>query len=233
MAVSKALAKALRWGREERDELADEFLDHKVFTYIETLGDLFREHGVEVDDDDIEISDDILRALKREAVAHAAMVVDTYNADLDKFLQRNADTPRAQLLDDYDAWAADRADARAETIAVTEAYTAHADATIAFYEANGGGEYDFGHHPEDDAAVCDVCKALEATNPHPVERVLAIGTPHINCRQKWRRRGDELPEELVVPDAPAGIVGSDPLVNRHGNDHTAAAAAIVADTVAE
>lgn len=227
MAVSKALAKALRWGDEERDELADEFLDHKVFTYVETLGDLFREHGADIADDDIVLSDEILLALKREAIAHAGFVVDTYNADLEKFLERNAELTRAQLLDTYEAWAADRSDARAETIAVTEAYSAHADATIAFYEAQAaGGEYDFGAHPDDDAPSCEVCTVLEATNPHPVARVLAVGSPHINCRQQWRRRGDELPEELVMPTVPAGIVGSEPLVNRYGNDHVAAAGAL-------
>lgn len=228
MAVSKALARALRWGREEREELADEFLDHKVFTYVETLGDLFREHGADISDDDIVLSDDILRALKREAIAHAGYVVETYNADLERFLARNGDLPREQLLATYDAWSADRADARAETIAVTEAYSAHADATIAFYEAQGaGGEYDFGAHPADDAPACEVCAVLEATNPHPVARVLAVGMPHINCRQNWRRRDVDLPEELVVPTAPAGIVGSEPLVNRHGNDHVAAASQLV------
>jgi hypothetical protein len=230
MPVSKALARALRWGREELDELADEFLDHKVFTYVETLGDLFREHGAAITDEDIVLSDEILLALKREAIAHAGHVVDTYNGDLEKFLKRNADLQREQLLSTYDAWSADRADARAETIAVTEAYSAHADATIAFYEAQGaGGEYDFGAHVDDDAPACEVCAVLEATNPHPVARVIAVGTPHINCRQNWRRRDVDLPEELFMPSAPAGIVGSEPLVNRHGNDHVAAAAFVAGD----
>ncbi len=232
MAVSKALAKALRWGDEERDELADEFLDHKVFTYVETLGDLFREHGADIVDEDIVLTDEILLALKREAIEHAGYVVDTYNADLEKFLQRNGDLPREQLLATYDAWSADRADARAETIAVTEAYSAHADATIAFYEAQGeGGEYDFGAHPEDDAPSCEVCAVLEATNPHPVARVLAVGAPHINCRQQWRRRDVDLPDDLFLPTRPAGIVGSTPLVNRHDNDHVAAAGAIASGSL--
>lgn len=230
MPVSNALAKALRWGAEEVADLADEFLDHKVFVYHETLVDLFREHGADVADDDIELSDTILLALRRESREHAGFVVDTYNADLEKFLQRNADRPRAELLDIYDAWASDRADARSEQIAITEAYTAHADATLAFHLAQGGEpEFDFDHsHPGEDAPSCEVCAALEATNPHPAARVVAIGNPHVGCRQSWKSTtSDALPEDLVVPEAPAGIVGSQHLVGRYGNDHVAAAAAIV------
>ncbi len=229
MAVSKALAASLRWGAEEVDELADEFLDHKVWTYVETLGDLFREHGADISDDDIELSDEILLALKREAIEHAGFVVDTYNTDLEKFLDRNAETPREQLLGDYEAWANDRAEARAEILAITEAYGPHADATIAFYIAQEGEHaFDFGDHPEDDAPSCEVCAALVATNPHPIERVLEVGSPHIGCRQHWRRTGDELGDELRMPERTAGIVGSTPLVNRHDNDHAAAAAAVAA-----
>lgn len=231
MAVSKALARSLRWGREEVDELADEFLDHKVFTYVETLGDLYREHGVDLLDEEIDLSDTILLALRREAVEHARMVVDTYNRDLEGFLERNADLPRAQLLDTYEAWSTARADARAETLAIQEAYTAHADATMAFWLAQGvEPEFIFDHsHPGEDEPSCEVCAALEATNPHPAARVVAIGSPHIGCRQSWKHAGDpELPDELVLPEAPAGIIGSQPLVNRYGNDHVMAAAAIVA-----
>lgn len=233
MAVSKALARALRWGREEVDELADDFLDHKVFTYLETLGDLLREHGAAIENDDIDLSDEILLALRAEAREHAQFVVDTYNRDLDSFLTRNADLPRAQLLDTYDAWAADRADARAEIIAVTEAYSAHADATAAFYAAQGiEPEYDFDHsHPGEDAPSCEVCAALEATNPHPAARVVAVGSPHIGCRQSWKARDPELPDELAVPTRTAGIVGSQPLTNRYGNDKVLAAAAIVSGAV--
>jgi hypothetical protein len=229
VAVSKRLRQTLRWGREERAELAEAFLEHKIVAYVETLSDLLADNGVtEWDEDDIadQLSDSILRALRAEAREHAGFVVDTFNGDLDAFLERNADLPRAELLDSYDAWSTGRADARSEITAITEAYSAAADATLAFWEANApAGEYDFGGHPElgDDAPECKVCQALVASNPHPVERVREIGNPHIGCRQNWHRKAGELPDELRLPEEPAGIVGAQPLVNRHGNDHDAAA----------
>lgn len=230
MAVSKALAKALRWTQEEVDDLALEFLDAKVFTWVETITDLLIEHGVDAVEDDVDVSDDILRALRQEAREHAGYVVDTFNRDLDKFLERNANTPREQLLGDYEAWAADRAQARAETIAITEAYSAHADATVSFFQAQGvEPEFDFDHsHPGEDAPSCETCAALEATNPHPLARVLAVGGVHIGCRQSFKGRDVELPDDLRAPDRTSGIVGSTPIVMRYGNDNALAAAAILA-----
>lgn len=227
MPASKALRNALRWGREEAGEIADDFLDHKVFTYIETLAELAAEHGYELDADALELSDSILLALRGEAREHAGYVVNTYNDDLDGFLERNAALGRERLLDTYDAWASDRGEARAEIVAITEAYPAAADATLAFYRANADGEiaYDFGGHEGDDDPVCDVCKALVDTSPHPHERVVAIGSPHIGCRQAWHRREGAMRGELTLPTEPAGILGSQALVNREG-DHDAAVAAI-------
>ncbi len=185
MASSREIAslrRALAWGNEESDELVDEFLDHKIWTYVETLGDLFREHGADVSDDDIELSDEILVALKRESIEHAGFVVDTYNRDMNAFVDRVQAEPKSRIEDWYEAWANDRAEARAEILAITEAYGAHADATIAFYAAQEGEHaFDFGDHPEDDAPSCEVCAALVATNPHPLARVLEVGSPHIGC----------------------------------------------------
>lgn len=230
MAVSKALAKALRWTQEEIDELADEFLDHKTFVWVETITDLLREHGADVSEDDVDVSDDILAALRAEAREHAGFVVESFNRDLERFLQRNADTPRAQLLGDYEAWANDRASARAEMVAITEAYSAHADATLAFYQAQGvEPDYDFDHsHAGEDAPSCEICEALEANNPHPHARVIEVGVPHPQCRQSWKPREPDLPDDLRVPILTSGIVGSTPLIMRHGNDPVVAAATITA-----
>lgn len=220
MPVGRRVRAALRWGQDEVDELAAELLDVKVFTYVETLSDLLLEAGVEHDRrTDIELSDAILRALTKESRIHARMIVDTFNDDLDKFLERNGDLPRARLLDTYRAWADDRAQARAEVIAVTEAYSAAADAQLAFTQANAPEgvepEYDFGGHG-DDAAVCEVCKVLEATSPHPHARILEIGNPHPGCRQDWHPRAIELGDEVRLPDKPAGLVGADHIVIREG-----------------
>lgn len=239
MPVSKRLREALRWGDDELEDLADSFLDHKVFTYVETLADLFTLHGAEITDDDIDLSDAILLALRREARDHAASVVRTFNKELDTFLTENAKLPRGELLAAYGTWAEVRADSKAEQIAVTEAYSAHADAKMAFYLANvpEGFEpsFDFGGHGDDDP-VCAVCEVLLTTSPHPLSRVLEVGSPHIACRQDWHETDDFeeiLPEELKLPTEPAGIVGKSAYVNRLGNDHAVAAAAIEALAAAE
>ncbi len=227
MAVSKALRASLKWGDEEREELAEDFLDHKVFVYVETLVELLTVHGVEATDADVDLSDEILLALKGEAEDHAASVVDTYNADLDGFLDRNADLERESLLSTYDAWSSDRAEARAEVVAITEAYTASADATAAFYAANAqeDPEFDFGGHPElgDDDPACPTCAWLVEESPHPLARMLEVGSPHIGCRQEWHALEPALPDELAVPTRPAGIVGKDALVTRAGSQEDAVA----------
>ncbi len=227
MAVSKALRKALMWGAEEQQELADEFLDHKVFTWVETILELLGRHGVDASPEEVEPSDEILKALADEARAHALSVVLTYNRDVHAFLDRQSDRTRDEILADYEAWADDRADARSELIAVTEAYSAATDATMAFYQANDLEPlFDFGGHPElgDDDPACEVCAELVYTSPHPLARVLEVGSPHINCRQDWHatdETDDVLGDEVRVPTAPSGIVGRDALVTRTGS-HSAA-----------
>ena len=224
MAVSRALAAALRWGDEEIEELADDFLDHKVFVYVETLHELFLEHGAQLEREDIDLSDEILRALRAEAREHAESVVATYNKHLGDFIERNGHLPRETFLLTYEAWADSRADARAELVAVTEAYTAAADATMAFYGLNAEtAGFDFGGHGDDDPQ-CDVCQILELGNPHPYERVVEVGNPHPQCRQHWRPREAVLPDELQVPDEPAGIVGREAWVKRFGTREEAVAA---------
>lgn len=229
MPVSKRLAESLQWGEEEVTDLAAQLLDHKVFTYHETLVELADAQGADLGD--FELSDGILRALRAESETNARRIVETYNHDLAGFLARNDHLPRDLLLSTYDAWADSRAQARAELIAISEAYPAAADATLAFAAANSDGEplFDFGGHPGDDDPACEVCQALVETSPHPLSRVVEVGSPHLGCRQSWHQTGErEAREQFVVPDAPAGIIGTDPLVNRHGNDHAAAAEAVLA-----
>lgn len=229
--VSDALRAALRWDQEELDELADDFLDHKVFTYVETLVELAEQHGFDLPPGDLELSDAILTAIGREAVQHARYVADTFNRDLDGWIERNAATAPDlnAFLDAYQAWAEDRGEARAEIIAITEAYPAAADATLAFYAANGEGDnaYNFGGAGHGgDHAECVVCETLIRTNPHPHARVLEIGSPHINCPHTWHREEGTMRDEFTLPSEPAGILGTDPIVNRFDNDHQAAADAL-------
>lgn len=230
MAASKRLRASLRWGREERADFYDAFLETKVITFVETLGELARELGYDIEDDEIDVSDDVLKALRDEAREHADFVVDTYNRDLDDFLDRNRELSRDDLLRDYESWAEARADAKAETIATTEAYSAAADATVGFFLDNGllDAEFDFGGHGDDDP-VCEICEALRVTSPHPASRVLAVGNPHIGCRQDWHHRVDpgDLPDEVQLGRNPAGIIGAQHYLGQHGDDRTAAAQAIL------
>lgn len=219
--VSQRTRQALRWGREEEFDLFEDFFIAKIEVYLETLRDLARQHGVELDADDIELSDDVLLALRVESRRHAEKVVATFNQDLDAFLDQPEvqALPRAEVLERYADWAIQRAEERADMIAVTEAYSPHADATVAFFRDNDVEPlFDFGvHGPDDRHPECDICEALDRTSPHPLTRVVEVGNPHIHCRQSWAPTGDyELPDELVLGQSPGGIIGSEPLNHRAG-----------------
>jgi hypothetical protein len=209
-----------------RTEMADAFYQHKVTVYANTLADLADQHGFDVHGDQVTLTQDVLDALRAEADAHAAIAVDTYNRELDGWLDKQAAAPVEDVLGAYQDWSNARADAKAELISVSEAYSAHADATLAFYVDNGvEPEFDFGGHGDADPR-CVVCQALLDHSPHPLSRVLEIGTPHLNCRQSWHALDVDLPDELQLGAAVAGIVGGEPWVHRHDNDHQAAADAI-------
>jgi hypothetical protein len=225
--VSRKLRSTLKYGAKDRRALADALLAAKVDTYIATLTDLAESYGYEVTDEGIQLSADVRAALRDEAVQNATSIVATFNREVDQFLDRNPDTPTDQLLADFDAWAEDRLSHKAPQIAVTEAYGPHADATLAFYVENGlEPEFEFGPHSEDEhPAECEVCQALEATNPHPLNRVLEVGKPHIACAQSWQAlvEPDALPDELHLGGVVGGLLGADPLVNREGGHEEAVA----------
>lgn len=230
MATERQLAQlraALAYDEADVRSLTEAFLDVKVAVYTDTLLVLAEEYGYDLADD-LDLSDDVLRALRDEARRDAQSVVDTFNHDMDQLLQENAALRRDDLITLYEQWAEARADSRADMVAVTEAYPAHADATMAFFQAAGiEPEFDFGGHGDDDPR-CEVCQALADTGPHPLARVLAVGIPHINCRQEWHERDVDpalLPDELRLGANIAGIVGQDPLVHRAGG-HTEAASQI-------
>lgn len=223
----RGLGKMLRLRRGDVRQIARDFVHAKINVYLDTLHDLADEYGyVPIQ---IDLSDEVLRPLVDEARQHAQFIVDTFNGEMEAFLDRNKERPPGQILQDFHAWAADRFDARGEQTAITEAYNAHADATVAFFAASGiPVEFDFGGHG-DDEPQCAVCQALASSGPHPLERVVAVGNPHIGCRQEWHPLvpdDAELPDEeaLQLGQASGGLFGRQPLVIEHGNDHDAAAA---------
>lgn len=202
------------------DDLSDSLYLTKLRVYQDTLSGLANDYGY--DADDVQVSVQIAQALSDEADDHAESIAASYNKAMETQVKRFGALGMAyeQAVEEVAQWSNERDDARAEMIGVTEAYSAHADATVAFFIDNGVEvEFDFGRHAGDDAPACEVCQALERTSPHPLDRVLEIGSPHINCRQSWHPRVDEalLPEEVELGlGRTAGIVGTDSLVHRAG-----------------
>jgi hypothetical protein len=213
------LIEAFTRGDDYLDSLSDVLYLTKVRVYEDTLGELADSYGYE--SEDVQIGDEVARALSDEADQQAERITDSYNRALAAFVERVADEVTyedavAQLV----TWSDNRDDSHAEVIGITEAFTAHADATVTFFRDNDVEvQFDFGEHGTDDAPQCPVCIALVARNPHPLERVLRVGNPHIQCRQTWHALVDEgaLPDEVELGlRGVAGIVGTDPLVNRTG-----------------
>lgn len=215
---------------EDIDALADVLYLNKVRVYEDTLGELADQYDFDVDD--LTLSDEVLTALRDEADLRAEQMTMTYNGDLAGFIDAIPDDIAYEhAVEATELWATDRDEARAELVGITESYSAHADATVAFFVNNGiEVEFDFGGHGDDHPA-CVVCEALVAANPHPAERVVEVGTPHIQCRQRWHANvtAEDLPDELVLGQGPpAGILGNESLVQRAGG-HPAAAAEVVND----
>lgn len=197
--------------------------DEKVKVYAATLEDLATSYGYELPNGGLTLTEDVLTALRNEADDNAQSIVDTFNEELRTFLDRNAERSDAEVLADFEAWAVERHEARAEQQAITEAYTPHADATVAFFAENGlEPEFDFGGHGDSDSQ-CPICVALEETGPHPLSRVLEIGVPHIGCRQDWHPTIDanELPDELKLGGKTGGVLGAEPLRDKHGSQEAA------------
>ena len=223
-AERRRLLEAFTRDDEDIDALSDVLYLNKVRVYEDTLAELADLYDYEVED--LTLSQEVLDALRDEADLRAEQMTGTYNGDLAGFIDAIPDDITYEhSVEATELWATDRDEARSELVGITEAYSAHADATVAFFVNNGiEVEFDFGGHG-DDHPQCVVCEALVRSNPHPAERVVEVGTPHIQCRQKWHAviEADDLPDELVLGQgAPAGILGNESLVQRAGG-HTEAA----------
>lgn len=218
--AARDIVRAVRYGATDAADVADHLYQHKLDVYIGTLEELAAQHGYELDAD-IVLSDEIDQALYDEAQLAASQIVTTYNRDLETFVATLPDdaTPQ-QALDAVQAWQNERAAYKANVIGVDQAYSAHADATLHFYEAAGvAPTFDFGGHG-DPAPECELCQALKDRNPHPLERVLEVGSPHPQCAQEWHAHiaDGELPDEFQLgAGAPAGLLGRETFLQRHGN----------------
>lgn len=205
----------------EIDALADKLFEAKKRTYRKTLRELHqRNYGSEIR---VTLSAEIESTLRSEADANAGRIARTYHEELARFSSTLTPLPAERLDEAITQWRSVRDRKRAPLIAVSEVYPAHADATLSFFRDVGMEDltFEFGGHPElgDADPACEICQTLAATNPHPLEDVVAIGTPHPNCRQSWRPQGvdgRELPVDPVLGQTPGGIAGRRSLVTRAG-----------------
>lgn len=217
MSLRSDLLSALRFTAADTARISNALFARKVDVYDRTFRELADRHDL---DEPVVLSSAIRRDLSDEARQSAEDIVGSYNRALrDQLDKLDVDAaPRLALLQ-LEEWARRRGEVSARVTAVTETYGPHLDAQVAFYR-NAAVEplYDFGGHG-DAAPACDVCKALRAGSPWPMEAVRAIGNPHPQCRQSWHI---EQPPVLPVGYRPgqggtAGIVGSRTLVQRAGS----------------
>ena len=215
------LLRALRRTRSDASELAVILFDRKVAVYLRTLRELVRRYRRRTT---VTLSPAVERVLRAEARDHARLIVRSYNDELKRVITRNGDKNITAIRALIEEWAALRHASRADLVAVTETYGPHADATLSFFAENDlHPEFDFGGHG-DATPVCPICLAIQKRNPHPFERVVAIGTPHPGCRQDWHPlavTSSVLPPELSLGGALAGIVGKPTLIERSGSQSAA------------
>lgn len=226
MALPAEVVSGLRYGQEEVEVLARALLARKVAVYVATLRALAASFGKDLETFDL--SRTILDQLRAEAERHAGYIVDTYNRELTAWaeMQELGDDP-VLLLARFEEWTIQRAEHRADLIAITETYGPHADAILSFFRDNGqhGVMFDFGGHG-DPHPECIICEAIKAGNPWRADQLVAIGIPHPGCRQNYHPVNldpADLPDPLILGLQPGGILGQDTLIHRTGGRDAAVA----------
>jgi hypothetical protein len=205
------------------EELAAKLYNAKRRVYRRSLLELARRLGYEIERP--ELSEVVDGALVREARDHAERIARTYNRDLGRAGTQRKQLPNSEVEPELRKWANARQRKRARPTAITEAYTAHADATLSAFIDLGQPDvtFDFGGHPElgDAPPACDICAALIARNPWSLAEVVQIGNPHPGCRQDWHpneydQRALPPPFDVELGQTLGGIIGTDPLISRAG-----------------
>lgn len=211
-------------------DLADKLFVTKRRVYRRTLREQAKRLGYP-DPGFPQLSQEVINGLQAEARDHAERIAANYNYDLRAQAEERSGIRSDDVEPQLRTWAVSRQRKRARPTAITEAYSAHADATLSAFLDLGLPEdvtFDFGGHPElgDAEPVCDICTALIVRNPWTLADVVRIGNPHVACRQQWHIRGLEqrdLPAELpVLGQTLAGVVGGETLLSRVGNKRDAA-----------
>jgi hypothetical protein len=204
------------------DALADKLFRAKRRVYRRTLLEFARSLGLAITRP--RLSEDVERSLRADATKRARQIARTHNRDLaramDELSEGRAD---ADLDAAIKTWRISRQRKRARGTAANELYPAHADALISAATELGLADdalWDFGGHPSDQTPVCEICNTLAALSPWTTAEVIEIGNPHPECRQDWHLRSPAAPD---VPDDPvlgqqlAGIIGREPYVMRAGS----------------
>lgn len=220
MAFNRELFRALRFTARDRGKMATVLARYHRDVYTRTLEEILAEHGRT---DKVTLGTQVRQRLRDAAEQQARLIVSSFNADLEEWMRRHDELPDRELLPAVEEWMHQRAERQAPVVSITETYAAHADAVAHFYmEAGLAGQvlFEFGGHGDADPA-CPICKAIAARNPHPLQRMLAIGTPHPRCRQNWRETNAG---DLSLPNVPfaglgdvAGIVGRESMIQRAGS----------------
>lgn len=211
------LLAALSFGDRETDELAVAIAQRKINAYLKTLTALASSYGQDAPTLTARMTDELELAARREAELIVAAYNDALATAIDDAL--GVSSSEADFLARIEEWSHARAERQAPVVGVTSTYDAHADATIQFFVAAGADPgFDFGGHGDAEPA-CKICRALASGNPWTAQQVVAIGTPHIGCRQSWHpRKLVSLPADYVAGvGGPAGIVSSTPLNIRLGS----------------
>lgn len=204
-------------------QLADKLFRAKRRVYRRSLHEIAKRLGYDITRP--QLSQEVVNGLQKEARDHAERIAENYNTDLAAQAEGMVDAKNEDVRSQLRTWAISRQRKRAKPTAITEAYSAHADATMSAFLDLGMPEdvtFDFGGHPElgDAEPVCDICKALIRGNPWTLADVIRIGNPHVACRQQWHL--NQLEQRDLPPLAPAlgqtlaGIVGNDTLMAREG-----------------
>lgn len=197
MPEAQPIEKAVDWSallglfsyqQAEQDALAETLYKLKVDAYEEAIYEEAHRMGFEVDRSAVSLDNAQTRShLRKQARRHAGFIVNTYNRDLHKKLddmsqQQYPLKNRYQLAADLDRWSSGRFSKRVDMVATTESFTPLMRGTIDFYRQNGiDTDFIFDSEP----ASCALCKRLEATNPHPIRKVMRLGIPHIGCVHSW------------------------------------------------
>lgn len=211
-------------GEADVDRLAEKLFVTKRRVYRRTLRELARRLGYP-DPGLPQLSDEVLDGLRAEARDHATRITDTFNRDLEAEAERRSDDPDSTVAGALNTWAVARQRRRARPTAITEAYTAHADATMSAFLDLGIPDkitFDFGGHPElgDAPPACPICVELIQRNPWTLADVVRIGNPHPGCRQDWHiaqlNQLDLPPQMAALGQTLAGVTGQDPLIVRAG-----------------